>query len=402
MQNSGQQEMQDAIDFEMVSTYLQQSRVSVYCAYMLVLFLAFSFYHVAETKNIMIWVLAISVLYAYIVYTSFQFKGDLPAYRIGFFRNRQHFLHVLAGLVWGSAYIFLLDAHHPQPTDFRLAAALGIVIAFAASTMPASFRGLVGFVISISFLTALHFLANFDYFKWWFFGLIGLVAASLFFGWKTNKYILGQIENHLLNATYIDELRMLNDKVEANNQDFVKRNVELQDMQKRLQMLATHDELTGLHNRRYVLERIAEKLPEIRRHQLHFCLMLMDVDHFKSVNDEFGHAAGDDVLRVIAQVLTRELRQGDIVARYGGEEFLMLLPMTELGSAESLVERLRGTIEKQTYIFEGTKISVTASFGLTQYALNDSADKMIDRADKALYQAKLAGRNCIKVIATPE
>ena len=394
--------LQDEIDFEMLNTYLQQSRLSVYCAFLLVLYLAFSFDQIADTRNIVMWVMAVFSIDAYIIYTSLQFKYDLPTYKISFFRSRQHFLHILAGLAWGSAFILLLDAKNPQPTDFRLAAAIGIVIAFSASTMSASKRGLVGFVASVSSLAALHYLSNFDYYGWWLFGLVGLVATCLYFGWMTNKYILGQIENRLLNGTYIDELRALNEKVEKNNQDFVKRNVELQDMQKRLESLASHDELTGLYNRRYVLERIDEKLPEIRRYQLNFCLMMMDVDHFKSVNDEFGHAAGDDVLRTVAQILTRELRSGDILARYGGEEFLMLLPMTELSSAELLVERLRHTIEKQTYTFEGTQISVTASFGITQHAQDDTADRMIDRADKALYQAKLAGRNRVVSIAKPE
>ena len=401
MQVANADVMQDEIDYEMVSTYLQQSRMAVYSAFSLVLFLAFSFYQLADTKKIIIWVLIVFSIDAYIVFTSFQLKRSLPAYQITFFKNRQHFLHILAGFAWGSAFIFLLDAKHPQPDDYRVAAVIGVVIAFSASTMSASVRGLAGFVASISFLTALHFLSNFEYFRWWFFGLIGLVVSCLFFGWMTNKYILGQIENRLLNASYIDELKTLNDKVEATNKDFIKRNVELQDMQKRLQMLASNDELTGLYNRRYVLERIEEKLPEIRRHQLNFCVVIMDVDHFKNVNDGFGHLAGDDVLRTIAHILTRELRQGDIVARYGGEEFLMLLPMTELTSAELLVERLRKAIAEQAYRFDGESITVTCSFGITHYFVEDTADKMIDRADKALYQAKLAGRNCIKVIAKP-
>lgn len=402
MQSANPKSMQDEIDFEMVNTYLQQSRLVVYSAFFLVMFLAISFYQVAVTKNIILWVFFLFSIDAYIVYTSLQFKRDLPAYQISFFRNRQHVLHGLAGFAWGSAFYFLLDSHHPQPTDFRVAAVLGMVIAFAPSTMSASWRGLVSFVSTISFLAAIHFLSNFGYFRWWFFGLIGLVAACLFFGRIANKHILGQIENRLLNVTYVDELHTLNDKIETINQDFVKRNLEMQDMQKKLQLLASHDGLTGLFNRRYILERIEEKLPEIRRHQLNFCVMMMDVDHFKHVNDEFGHAAGDEVLRTTAQILMREIRQGDIVARYGGEEFLMLLPMTEISSAELLVERLRDTIQKQTYRFEGTLISITASFGITQYVLQDTADRMIDRADKALYQAKLAGRNCVKVIAKPE
>jgi len=394
--------MQDEIDFEVVNTYLQQSRMGVYSAFLLVFFLAFSFYQIAETRNILIWVLIVLSVDAYTLYTSFQFKRDLPAYQISFFRNRQYFLHILAGFAWGSAFLFLLDAKHPQPDDYRVAAVVGIVIAFSASSMSASVRGLVGFVCSISFLTALHFLSNFEYFRWWFFGLIGLVTSCLFFGWMTNKYILGQIEHRLLNATYIDELRALNDKVEKTNQDFIKRNVELQDVQKQLQILASFDELTGLHNRRYILERMEEKLPEIRRHQLDCCLVVMDVDHFKNVNDVYGHIAGDEVLRTLAQILRRELRQGDIFARYGGEEFLIMLPMTELASAEALVERLRKAIEKQTYMFEDEIISVTSSFGITQHALHDTVDKVIDRADKALYQAKLTGRNRIVIIPKPE
>jgi diguanylate cyclase (GGDEF)-like protein len=395
------QHMQDEIDFEIVNTYLQQSRMAVYSAFLLVLFLAVSFYHIAPTKNILIWVWLVFSVDAYIVYTSIQFSKELPKYQISFFRNRQYFLHILAGFAWGSAFFFLLDAKHPQPEDYRVAAVLGIIIAFSASSMSASVRGLVGFVCSISFLTALHFLSNFEYFRWWFFGLIGLVSSCLFFGWMTNKYILGQIEHRLLNATYIEELRALNDKVEKTNQDFIKRNVELQDMQKQLQILATFDELTGLHNRRYILERMEEKLPEIRRHQLDCCLVVMDVDHFKNVNDVYGHSAGDEVLRTLAQILTRELRQGDIFARYGGEEFLIMLPMTELASAEALVERLRQAIQQQTFMFEGEVVSVTASFGLTQHAVHDTVDKVIDRADKALYQAKLSGRNRTVIIPRP-
>ncbi len=402
MQRADTKNMQDEIDFEMMNINLQQSRVASCTNVMLAIFVALSFYNSVATKNIVIWLSIIFAINAYGYYTSLHFTPNLPMYQVGFFRDRRYLLYVLSGLSWGSVFYFLLDKGHTEALDFRLIAVVGCVIAFAASAISASYRGLVYFVGAASLMSTWHFLQHIDFILWWFFALLGIVSASLFYGKKDYDFVLSLVENRLLNASYIDELHLLNDKIETNNQDFVKRNVELQHMQKRLQLLASHDELTGLHNRRYVLERIEEKLPEIRRHQLNFCLTMMDVDHFKSVNDEFGHAAGDDVLRETSQILTRELRQGDIVARYGGEEFLMLLPMTELSSAEMLVERLRGAIEKKTYTFEGTKISVTASFGLTQYAQDDTADKMIDRADKALYQAKLAGRNCVKVVVKPE
>lgn len=100
------QHMQDEIDFEIVNTYLQQSRMAVYSAFLLVLFLAVSFYHIAPTKNILIWVWLVFSVDAYIVYTSIQFSKELPKYQISFFRNRQYFLHILAGFAWGSAFFF--------------------------------------------------------------------------------------------------------------------------------------------------------------------------------------------------------------------------------------------------------------------------------------------------------
>jgi diguanylate cyclase (GGDEF)-like protein len=121
----------------------------------------------------------------------------------------------------------------------------------------------------------------------------------------------------------------------------------------------------------------------------------MDIDYFKDVNDNYGHVAGDDVLKAVSQMLTNGVRQGDIVARYGGEEFLIYLPMTELESAKVLVERLRVTLEQYAHVIDNEKVTVTASFGIAQHEVNDSADRTIARADKALYQAKESGRNCI-------
>jgi diguanylate cyclase (GGDEF)-like protein len=206
---------------------------------------------------------------------------------------------------------------------------------------------------------------------------------------------LGQVESRLLNDDYVDQLRALQEKIEKTNEDFVKRNLELQNIQAQLEMLAAHDVLTGLYNRRYILERIEEKLPEIKRHHLDCCFVIMDIDYFKDINDHYGHIAGDDVLKAVSQLLSNGIRQGDIVARYGGEEFLIFLPMTELESAHILVERLRQTLEQFVHKIDNETVIVTASFGIAQHEVNDSADRTIARADKALYRAKEAGRNCI-------
>lgn len=390
--------MQDQIDYELVETYLHQSRTAVYCSVGLAIYLAFSFYHIAPIHFILIWLGIFFLVNCYIVYTSLQLHRDIPAYQIHFFKKRQHVLHVIAGLAWGSAFSLLLDASSPPSHDFRIASVIGIVIAFSASTKSASMRGMAGFIVSIGLLAALHFLANFNIFGWWFFGLVGLCIVSLFFGWMTHQYILGRIENKVRSEAYLDELKALNDKIQQTNQDFIKRNLELQDMQKQLQVLATRDALTGLYNRRYILERIEEKLPEVKRHRLDCCIVMMDIDHFKQVNDHYGHAVGDDVLRAVAKILMRELRQEDVVARYGGEEFLIFLPMTDIASAQLLVERLRYALSTHDFQAKQESFSMTASFGITQHQVQHSIDKTIDIADKALYQAKRAGRNCVMVL----
>jgi len=387
--------MQDAIDFELLGSYLQQSRIAAYSALILALYLAASFYGVAARENIVVWVILTFFINFYTIYTSFQFNHSLPSYQIKFFRRRQHFLHILSGLAWSSAFLILAAPFDAETGTYRVAAVVAILIAISSASKAASFTGMLGFVVGAASLSAWHFLSNFDSFSWWFFGLMGLITVTLMFGWMMAGYIHKHAETRLLNLGYIDELRALNEKLEKTNEDFIKRNLELQDIQEQLKMLASNDALTGLYNRRYILERIEEKLPEIRRYQLDCCFVLMDIDHFKDVNDHYGHVAGDEVLKAVSQTLTSGVRQGDIVARYGGEEFLLFLPMTDIEAAQILVERLRLALEKAEHVLEYDKLKVTASFGIAQHDIHDSADRTIAKADKALYLAKEAGRNCI-------
>lgn len=393
MQSLTKLNMQDAIDFEMLNIYLQQSRITVYCTLLLAIYLAASFYQVTDAKNIMIWVITMFAINFYIVFTSFQFSYDMPVYKIRSFMQRQNFLHVLNGLAWGMAFFILVDEHSVETGGYRVAVIIAIVVSISSSSKSASLKGLIGYVLAVSSMAVWYFITYFSIFSWWLFGTIGLVIVCIMFGWMTNKYILGQVENRLLNDGYVEELKALHEKIEKTNEDFVKRNLELQDIQAQLEMLAAHDVLTGLYNRRYILERIEEKLPEIKRHHLDCCFVIMDIDYFKDVNDHYGHVAGDDVLKVVSQMLVNGVRQGDIVARYGGEEFLIFLPMTELESAEVLVERLRLTLEQYQHKIDNETVTVTASFGIAQHEVNDSADRTIARADKALYQAKESGRN---------
>ena len=165
----------------------------------------------------------------------------------------------------------------------------------------------------------------------------------------------------------------------------------------RLIRQATLDPLTGLNNRGHFEALATNELARSRRTGGPVAVMLCDVDHFKQVNDRYGHAAGDLALAHVAQVLSAHLRECDVLARWGGEEFLALLPDSSLPAAQAAAERIRAAIEAQPLDLEGAALSITLSFGVA--AVQDSHDLQAAtaRADKALYESKRAGRNRVSL-----
>lgn len=176
---------------------------------------------------------------------------------------------------------------------------------------------------------------------------------------------------------------------------------ELQELQERLKEDSTHDVLTGLFNRRYLEEALGRELILADREGHSVSVIMADLDHFKSVNDEHGHAAGDEVLRVFSERLKGLARGSDICCRWGGEEFLLVLPRMDLGSAAHRAEELRALMEAAPVELESGLIPVTVSLGVA-VSTNDceSAARLIAAADAALYGAKAAGRNRVNVSHT--
>ncbi len=171
--------------------------------------------------------------------------------------------------------------------------------------------------------------------------------------------------------------------------------------------LAMIDSLTGLHNRRYGMAQLAAIADISRRSGQEFAVMVVDLDRFKSVNDRWGHAAGDAVLIEVAERLNRNLRVGDLLARIGGEEFLIALPETSLTEARSIAERLCHAVEESPVrIGDFAALQVTVSIGLATSAdacapcVKDTLSELIDRADRALLYAKSAGRNQVTISRT--
>ncbi|UXY13672.1 diguanylate cyclase [Chitiniphilus purpureus] len=208
---------------------------------------------------------------------------------------------------------------------------------------------------------------------------------------------LFQKEISALNAKLMQANEALEARVIDRTAALERRNAELLELNETIRIMATIDELTGIYNRRSVMEAFRREQARSNRIGSAFCLCLIDVDHFKQVNDACGHLVGDEVLRRVAQVAREQIRETDSVGRYGGEEFLILLVDTDLEGARASAERLRHHTESLVFPELAPGFKVTVSIGLSQYIIGEQGEQVLSRADAALYQAKAQGRNRVVV-----
>ena len=172
-------------------------------------------------------------------------------------------------------------------------------------------------------------------------------------------------------------------------------------LQSQLENMATIDGLTGLANRQAFLQRANDEFNRARRYVRRLSVVMLDIDHFKAINDQFGHATGDEVLRQTAEICHSRLRGSDFMGRVGGEEFVLLLPDTSQTSAYHVAERMRAHLsETSIELGNGAILNITASFGVAAMGVNDpDFNAVLERADEAMYQAKHGGRNQVKSAA---
>lgn len=161
---------------------------------------------------------------------------------------------------------------------------------------------------------------------------------------------------------------------------------------------ALTDELTGMGNKRALHANLHREAERAIRHKTALTAIMLDVDHFKSINDQHGHNCGDAVLAQLASLIKTNFRKSDLCFRYGGEEFLLLLDDADIAQAKYTAERLRQTIESHLFKYEEANLAVTASFGCAEFEADETLQDFINRADKALYAAKRTGRNQVKSI----
>ena len=205
-----------------------------------------------------------------------------------------------------------------------------------------------------------------------------------------NDYLPKPFADEELEARIFASLRMKASAIELR-----KRNTELESMLHHVEALAITDPLTGLFNRRRFADVLRHEFAMTRRYKSALSCVLIDIDHFKSINDRFGHNVGDQVLRALAERFSQNLREVDLAARYGGEEFAILLPQTPKVGAVIVAERIANRVRGEGYGMEGASFSVTVSIGVACSADIDSEnpDDLVRAADTALYLAKGRGRD---------
>jgi diguanylate cyclase (GGDEF)-like protein len=178
---------------------------------------------------------------------------------------------------------------------------------------------------------------------------------------------------------------------------YLDKNAELELALQKIRELATHDALTGLHNRRYLEEAMRHESSQSERSNRPFCVCLIDLDLFKSINDTYGHDAGDRVLQAFAASIMPGMRKSDHFGRYGGEEFLGILTNTSLDGAQIWAQNLRNRVERLSVDGLPDGFSFTVSIGIAQYCEAEDIEKTVTRADRCLYRAKAGGRNRVEV-----
>jgi diguanylate cyclase (GGDEF)-like protein len=196
---------------------------------------------------------------------------------------------------------------------------------------------------------------------------------------------------------HLDTISKEYNTVNSELEEYKKQVSKLQNDLNKYKTESITDHLTGLYNRKFMDIKFAEEIDRFRRTNVPFCVMLVDIDHFKGVNDTYGHLIGDQVLKHLSKLLKENTRKTDFAFRYGGEEFMVLLTNADVRNAAHVAEQIRKKLEATNFSLKEKSFNVTASFGISLFEKTDTAESAVKRADERLYKAKQTGRNKIVV-----
>lgn len=243
-----------------------------------------------------------------------------------------------------------------------------------------------------------------DLYRWHVLGasILLVLETFLIFGLLTNRMKRKRAEASLLKlndelehkvAKRTHDLEVINTELREAKNNQEEMNHTLLQLNEQLHWNSRTDVLTGLFNRRHITEKIQAEFEAFHHISSSFSLIIADVDHFKQVNDVYGHNGGDFILGSLAKEFTKAIRSCDTVARWGGEEFLCLLPATDTITAMAIAERMRSIVADQNFVWEGNSLKISMTFGVATIGKGDTVDRLIGRADQALYWGKKTGRN---------
>lgn len=316
-----------------------------------------------------------------------------------FWRGLLQLSTMIAGATWG-AMLFVLDSGGGEALLILRLLALAAILGTSLNSLNAFFRVYATFVASIALVI---WLFLFD-------PCSALDAATrtslsaatavyvmylLVVGSHGIKVTVANFSHQLEREDELARLRLVSEKDGELHRQLQEKARKLEESNFKLQYMARNDALTGIPNRRYLMEELERSIKNAERHPYAFSVILLDIDHFKKINDTCGHLAGDQVLVVFADHIAKHLREMDIVGRWGGEEFLCLLPNTPFEEAVACAERLRLALNTRELIKECPGQNISASFGVTTYQPGEPLNELIRLVDTLLYEAKSGGRNCV-------
>ncbi len=294
--------------------------------------------------------------------------------------------------------------HWRDPSLTQLQIRFVLVSTAAAYVVAGQARGIVPVMIPILLMFGIfglnphHMVQNMAYALLLFAAAFGMVA-SLNEHWQLpalEAAYAAMVILALLGSTFL-AMRMQKIRVHIKRQQH-----ELTQALAQIQQLATHDELTGLPNRRHMMALLEAEQLRSQRDMRPWMVALLDIDHFKRVNDTHGHATGDQVLRAFAATVREAVRSTDTLARWGGEEFLLLLHDTQPDAALPILERVRQAVQECTVAVQGQQVRVTVSIGVAAHTAGKSVAQLLDQADQALYRAKSDGRDRVVEADPPQ
>ncbi len=310
-------------------------------------------------------------------------RQPVPKETLRYWYNFQLYLSGLEGMCWGSAVIFFHSIGGAgQTNNLTVLTVIITVVCISIFALAPSYQIFISFISGALLIPVAHYFWVGDMNRpAYVIGILTLLLALIRLG-------------RVANLEFVEGVRRLV-LIQSISMQLEQRNQQLDKLNRKINDIAIHDKLTGLYNRHFIVDQLEMQYGAYVRYGNACSIVMIDIDHFKQVNDRYGHIVGDKVLVAFSRRVEIMVRQGDLIGRYGGEEFLLVLPMTGLAAALQLAERIRISLTDQSLVEQPAMHVVTASFGVAEIRSGESIDDWLLRSDQALYSAKEHGRNCV-------